>query len=259
VRDLLWLSAGALLLVLGLTAMLALAGGWLARQVPFAQEKKLAARFSDVAPIRQPQLKAYLHDLKQRLVAHSDLPEGMDISLHYVDDETVNAFATLGGHVVLFRGLLEQVPDENTLAMVLAHEIAHVKHRDPLVALSRGVLVSTALASLAGTNPSPLDKAALLTLLRYGRGMELAADAAAAKSLASTYGHLGGSQTLFGLFQQLQPHQPAAWEAFAQTHPLNPRRIEQLQALAKENNWPITGPLTPLPPGFRDWLNPPQE
>ena len=254
VRDLLWLSAGALVLVLTLAAVLVLAGGWLARQVPFAMEKQLAARFADDAPIRSPQLKAYLEGLKNRLLAHSDLPAGMDITLHYVDDDTVNAFATLGGHMVLFRGLLERVPDENTLAMVLAHEIAHVKHRDPLVALSRGLLISTALASLVGKTPAPLDKAALLTILSYGRGMELAADAAAAQALAGTYGHLGGSQSLFRLFQQLQGHRRADWQAFLQTHPLNRQRIEQLQALSAANNWPLTGPLTPLPAGFHDWL-----
>jgi predicted Zn-dependent protease len=29
----------------------------------------------------------------------------MSITVHYLEAETVNAFATLGGHIVFFRGL----------------------------------------------------------------------------------------------------------------------------------------------------------
>ena len=69
--------------------------------------------------------------------------------MHYDDDADVNAFATLGGHIVVYPGLLEAVPDENALAMVLAHEIAHVRHRHPIVGLSRSAADATALETLA--------------------------------------------------------------------------------------------------------------
>ncbi len=254
-KDLFWLLTTAAVLVAVLTAILVVSGGWLARQIPFAQEKQLASRFADYAAIENPNLRQYLNDLKARLVAHSDLPAGMEITLHYVDEDTVNAFATLGGHIVLYRGLLETMPDENTLAMVLAHEIAHVKHRDPIVALSRGLLVSTALASVIGRSPAPLDQTAMLTLLSYGRDMETAADAQAAGTLYRLYGHLGGSQTLFRLFQSSPSGRDSSQLAgFFQTHPLNARRIEALQNLAQQNGWPLDGAKTPLPADFKRWL-----
>ncbi len=249
-----WLLVGAVVVVILVTVALTAVTGWLAKLVPFSQEKHLAARFAPVAPVTNSSLAAYLDTLKQRLARQMEMPEGMDITLHYVDDETVNAFATLGGHVVLFRGLLEKMPDENTLAMVLAHEMAHIKHRDPIVALGRGTVLASVLASIFGRTPAPLDATAMLTLLNYNRRMELAADAAAARALYGLYGHLSGSQWLFQLFEAMQHGKKAAWEAFFQTHPLNAQRLQQLRALADRNHWPLSGKVTPLPPELHDWL-----
>ena len=43
-----------------------------------------------------------------------------------------NAYATLGGNIILTRELINSMSSENALSMVLAHEIAHIKHRDPI-------------------------------------------------------------------------------------------------------------------------------
>ena len=76
--------------------------------------------------------------------------EGMAVTVHYDPAGTVNAFATAGGNLVFYRGLLERMPHENALAMVVAHEIAHVLHRDPLAALGGGVASTVALLVLTG-------------------------------------------------------------------------------------------------------------
>ena len=46
-----------------------------------------------------------------------------------VNNPTVNALATPGGSIVVFRGLLERTENAEELAGVLAHEIQHVMHR----------------------------------------------------------------------------------------------------------------------------------
>ncbi len=51
--------------------------------------------------------------------------------LHVLDHEMVNAFALPGGHVVLFRGLLQEAESPEEVAGVLGHEIGHVVNRDP--------------------------------------------------------------------------------------------------------------------------------
>ena len=138
-------------LTLALVLVLSLLASWLVKFVPFSVEQQLAQQVITQLPAQQQtdkhqQIQTYLQQLADRLVANAPLPEGMSITVHYVDDDTVNAAATLGGHVLMFRGLLERLPNENALAMVMAHEIAHVRHRDPMMSLGRGVVVATALA-----------------------------------------------------------------------------------------------------------------
>lgn len=76
-----------------------------------------------------------LDRLEARLVKHIELP--FPVSLHVLDSELVNAFALPGGHVVLFRGLIEAAESPDEVAAVLAHELGHVHHRDGTVGALR--------------------------------------------------------------------------------------------------------------------------
>ena len=53
------------------------------------------------------------------------------LQVHVLDHDMVNAFALPGGHIVLFRGLLEQAKSPEEIAGVIGHEMGHVEHRDP--------------------------------------------------------------------------------------------------------------------------------
>ena len=77
---------------------------------------------------KSPEGVAALQRMTDRLSLGLDLPYPLQVRV--VDDPMVNAFAFAGGHVAIFRGLIDlaQTPDE--VAAVLAHEIGHVAHRD---------------------------------------------------------------------------------------------------------------------------------
>ncbi|WP_300515992.1 M48 family metallopeptidase [Aliiroseovarius sp.] len=77
---------------------------------------------------------AALLAMRGRLNAEGELP--YPLQLHVLDHEMINAFALPGGHVVLFRGLIDAAQSPDEVAAVLAHEIGHVAHRDP----TRGAL-----------------------------------------------------------------------------------------------------------------------
>ena len=81
-----------------------------------------------------PDGDAALRAMRERLNAEGDLPYPLE--LHVLDHELINAFALPGGHVVLFRGLIDAAENPDEVAAVLAHEIGHVAHRDP----TRGAL-----------------------------------------------------------------------------------------------------------------------
>jgi predicted Zn-dependent protease len=235
--------------------VLALVAERLAAQVPFATEQSLAAQFSDQLPPPND-ISRYLQGVADRLTAADPLPAGMKITVHFVDEPTVNAFATLGGHVVVYRGLMEAMPNENALAMVLAHEIAHVRLRHPATSMGRGLAVSLGLSVIsAGTGDNlaaqTLGSAGLLTGLSFSREQELDADAAGLASLSALYGHVQGADTLFQRMAELMFADAYRVPAFFSTHPLDEERIYAIQDLAERNRWPTQGELTPFPEAIR--------
>lgn len=45
---------------------------------------------------------------------------------HLIEDDNINAFAITGGHIFMYRGILDFFENEAQLAIVLGHEIGHV-------------------------------------------------------------------------------------------------------------------------------------
>jgi len=259
-KEFFLLVVGVLLFFLSLVLILGVLAEFLASYVPFSAELKIVAlQKSDEQPEAQA-IENYLQTLAGRLAAVQGLPEGMTVKVHYVDSDSINAFATLGGQIVVFRGLLDIVPDENTLAMVIAHEIAHIKLRHPIKGLGRAVVIGTAIAMFNGGAGNDivtdvLGEAGLLTALKFSRDQERAADAIALQALARVYGHIGGAGEVFRLLQQQHEKTGLITPEFFNTHPLTENRIEEINVMANNNNWPTMGFMVDLPPAFSQWLH----
>ncbi|HHJ81181.1 MAG TPA: M48 family metallopeptidase [Candidatus Tenderia electrophaga] len=261
------LLLGVLLFIVVTLVSLSFAAHLLAPFIPFSAEQKMADMFvsqmkdEQVAP-EDAEITRYLQSLADRLAKAQDLPQEMSITVHYIDDDTVNAFATLGGHLFFFRGLLENINNENTLAMVMAHEIAHVKYRHPIKSLGRAVITGTAIAVVSSTAGGDiignvLGETGLLTALKFSREQEQQSDETALQSLARVYGHVEGANTLFDVFDAAHQERMQAPEFFS-SHPRIENRIENIAAMARNHGWPITGTATPLPAQFNRWLVQPE-
>ena len=131
-----------------------LAARWWAPMIPFSAEKRFADRyvgfFVDRMEPGDPVLMDYVTDLAKDLSEQMKMPAEFEVVVHYVDDPEPVAFATLGGHVFVFKGILESLETENALAMVLAHELAHLANRDAIISTGRAVLFSILLFSATG-------------------------------------------------------------------------------------------------------------
>lgn len=99
-----------------------------------------------------------LQALLDRLMRSTALPTGMTVRLGVLDSAEPNAYASVGGRLVVTRGLLDAVESENELAMVLAHELGHLHARDPAVALGPGS-VWRSLADCSGLATTSLPTA----------------------------------------------------------------------------------------------------
>ncbi|ARV60283.1 peptidase M48 Ste24p [Nostocales cyanobacterium HT-58-2] len=112
----------------------------------------------------------------QRLANASDCSQ-IPFKFYVVQDQSINAFATTGGYVYVHTGLLNAVDNEDQLAAVLGHEIAHVCNDDLIDKLKQAQLAQGA-ASLAGLDRSTLAAVAykLAVDLPNSRGAEFNAD-----------------------------------------------------------------------------------
>ncbi|MCB0330135.1 MAG: M48 family metalloprotease [Bdellovibrionales bacterium] len=72
-------------------------------------------------------INQYVNEVGQTLVSFSDMPYTFK-GYHFMvlNSNELNAFATPSGFVFVTKGLVKRMPDEDALAAVLAHEIAHV-------------------------------------------------------------------------------------------------------------------------------------
>lgn len=255
-REFLQLLAGLGLVVLVVAAVLYFAGGALARHVPFAVEQKWAgdtvlgplvdASARDGAPAADvAAMSAYLQRVADALAAHMDLPAGMTVRVHWSESEVPNAFATLGGHVVVNRGLYELMPSENALAMVLAHEIGHVRARDPIAALGGSASLAVVFVLLGASSEQLTPHVAQAVELGYSRQAEARADAAGLAAVVATYGHAGGTADAFEALAK----QAGSWNrvrvSLFESHPADSERIAPLRRAAE--GWdPKRAPLRPL-------------
>lgn len=74
-----------------------------------------------------PFLSLYLASIKERLEAATSLP--YPVKLTIIESQTPNAFAMIGGYVYVTTGLLELCDQEEEVAGVIAHELAHLSRR----------------------------------------------------------------------------------------------------------------------------------
>jgi beta-barrel assembly-enhancing protease len=144
------------------------------------------------------------------------------------DDNMVNAFATPGGHLYFYTGLIKELENEAQLAGVMAHEMAHCSRRHSTDQLTRYYGLSLLVAIVLGENPSMLkqlaaDIASGLAALAFSRKMEYEADDYAVKYLSSTDYHPLGLADFFIKMEGL-PQPPT----FLSTHPSPEDRIDKI-------------------------------
>ncbi len=253
-KEFFWLLIGITVFAALVIGALSLSAGWLAQKIPFEYETQLADHFPDVESgdsSNEARIAERLQGIADRLSVEQNLPEGMHITVHYSDSDVVNAFATLGGNIVIFRGLIEALPSEDALAMVIAHEIAHIKHRHPIRALGRGVTIGISFAAIFGMSGSSagdrvLGEIGLLTALSFSRTQERAADETALRALVNVYGHGNGAIELFDTFSELEQTRFSEPEVL-RTHPQSLDRLAALNDQAEKKGWRMNGESLPMP------------
>lgn len=188
------------------------------------------------------QLQAYVERIGHAIVATNDgvLRPFLDYRFGVLATDEVNAFACPGGLILVTRGLLANTRNEEEVAAVLAHEIAHVTLRHGVAAIQQANLAQAFTYLGAGAAQATLDEQQLqevtslfdesvgdvvrtLVTSGYSRDAEVAADQLGREFLLGT-GY--DPQALVGVLGCMQGH-GGGGGMFA-THPAPADRIAAL-------------------------------
>ena len=111
--------------------------------------------------IEDPEINLWIRSLGNKLITHaprSSSPFYILVS----KDPAINAFATMGGVIVVNSGLILNTSSESELAAVIAHEIAHITqhHISRMIEKAKNNKLATNAALLAGILASSKDSQA---------------------------------------------------------------------------------------------------
>jgi predicted Zn-dependent protease len=113
--------------------------------------RSVAARILATYPLLKDETATeYVNLVGQTVALHSDKPVTYG-GYHFavLDTDEINAFACPGGIIFITRGVYNFVKNEDELAAVVAHEVAHIVNRDGVKAIQSSRL--TNLAVVMGT------------------------------------------------------------------------------------------------------------
>ncbi|WP_375433685.1 M48 family metalloprotease [uncultured Hymenobacter sp.] len=149
------------------------------------------------------------------------------------DDQTQNAFATPGGHIYVFSGLIKFLDDENQLAGILGHEIAHADRRHSTQLLQKQYGISILTGVVLGNNPNQLvQMAAGIGQLKFSRAYETEADKYSTIYLNGTrYYSCDGAA---GFFIKAEKQGGGGTPEFLSTHPNPGSRVTNIQRSAQQ-------------------------
>jgi predicted Zn-dependent protease len=245
-----WFAVGSVLFIIAVIALFVTADRWL-RLISIESERRFIEPYIDLLVETDivesdPVLQAYVGDIVSDMHAQLGSERELELRVFVIEGSMINAFATLGGYIFVFDSLIEAVENENSLAMVLGHEIAHVHHRDPLLGTGRAMLIQLALSTFSGNglDPNTVNVGSDVILNQYSREQELAADELALQLVQGRYEHVGGATRLFEVIRSDADDLQLA--EFLSTHPDTDARIERIEALTAERGWSVDEP-TPYP------------
>lgn len=182
-----------------------------------------------------PVVTDYVRSVAGRIIAEASRTRpNVTWHVQVIDDpKTVNAFATPGGYVYVYTGLLLAVQDEGELAGVLAHEIAHVVERHAARSLVTKFGLEQLAALALGKNPPLLEKvvASILgkgALLAHTRSEETEADEVGATLMWEAGYDPRSLLEFFELLLKTQGQLPGVL-VWLSDHPLTTTRIANLR------------------------------
>ena len=182
--------------------------------------------------VKDPVINEYVNRVAQNVARNSDLK--IPLTVKIIDSPDINAFALPGGFLYVNTGLLQAANEEDQLAGVIAHEIAHVAARHWASQMTKATILQYAMIPLMLT---PMSMGVYYGVMEaYMNGIPLAFlkfsrdDEAEADYLGIQYMYKAGYDpnayvAFFGKIVQEQRRSPGSVPSIFADHPPTPARI----------------------------------
>jgi predicted Zn-dependent protease len=211
----------------------------------FLKENKLSTNQAEVNMVKNTGVKIQ-HAVERYLQANnlSDRLNGYKWEFNLVESDQVNAWCMPGGKVVVYTGILPLTMDENGLAVVMGHEIAHAIAEHGNERMSQELLRQFGAVGLMVAMKDKPAQTQAIWLGVYGVGTELAVMLPYSRTHESEADHLG---LIFMAMAGYDPHvasefwkrmaaskQGGSPPEFLSTHPSDQTRINDITAWIPE-------------------------
>lgn len=180
------------------------------------------------------QIYSYVRGIVSKLLATGNVSYARDFAwkISIINDPKVqNAFATPGGYIFLYTGLMKFLDSEDQLAGVLGHEMAHAAKRHSTRQLTKILGVQVLADAVLGKKETVKQVATAIVGLSFSRDNETEADSFSVKYLCPTPYNASGAA---GFFKKIAGQAtPPEWMS---THPNPSNRIKNIESKAKALN-----------------------
>lgn len=195
--------------------------------------------------LEDKELNDYIQKLGNEIARKSHRPD-LKWTFTIIDSPVFNAFATPGGYVYMYRGMLNYFNSEAELVGVLGHEIGHITARHAVRGMSTAQITNLLLGVIQANVPGSQLTSNAFNLLNiainrgYGRGYELEADQLGAEyllinnydptAMAGFLKIMQQSDDLERVIAESENREPnIGYHGIFSTHPDSAKRIEALK------------------------------
>jgi len=190
------------------------------KQFPILDERKNKELYRYIRSLRDIILKTNKLKYKDKFAWEIKLID---------DKKTLNAFATPGGYIYVYTGLIKFLDTEDQLLGVLGHEMAHADRRHSTRQLTKSVGVTVLLSAILKDKNALEQVISGIINLKFSRTHEAEADEYSVRYLCPTPYNAAGSA---GFFKKMLDN-PSPPE-FLSTHPSSKSRVQDIENLKEK-------------------------
>lgn len=194
-----------------------------------------------------PAVNARIQTIGKRIVTAvgNDVPYA-DWEFVVFDSSTVNAFAMSGGKVGFYMGMINLVDNDDQIAFVMGHEIAHVVARHSSERYSHQILAQAGAVGLSvGMGVGGASESAQeIAMQAYGVGAQYGGILPFSRKHESEADEIGmrymaragyDPREAVKLWEKMAANSSGSVPEFLSTHPSDETRIKKLKSLVNEN------------------------